>query len=92
MLMIVTLEIPDDIAAGWPQGSDGMARTVLEDFAVEAYRQGRLTAFQLRQLLGHGSRWETRDFLASHDALPGLTLEEVLKDAAVAAAIRVRQS
>ena len=78
--MIVTLEIPDDIAASWPQGSGSMARTVMEDFAVEAYRQGRLTAFQVGQLLGHGSRWETRDFLAAHGAWPTTTVEDVISD------------
>ncbi|MDB6134665.1 MAG: hypothetical protein JWM59_2908 [Verrucomicrobiales bacterium] len=78
--MTVILEIPDDIAAGWPQGSDSMARTVLEDFAVEAYLQGRLTAFQVRQLLVHDSRWETEEFLSAREAWPELAVEEVLAD------------
>lgn len=90
--MTVTLEIPDALADCWPQGNGGLARTVLEDFAVESCRQGRLSAFQVRQLLGHASRWETREFLANHDALPSLTLEEVLEDASIAAAVRTPQS
>lgn len=78
--MTFTIEIPDHLAACWPQGRDRMARMVLEDFAVESYRQGRLSAFQVRQLLGHESRWETEEFLSSHDAWPELTAEEVLAD------------
>ena len=54
-----------------------MARTVLEDFAVESYRQGRLTAFQVRQLLGHDSRWETEEFLSTREAWPATTVEEL---------------
>ena len=76
--MTVILEIPDDFGAGGPQGGDGMARTVLEDFAVEAYRQGRLTAFEVRQLPGHESRWETEEFLSAREAWPELAVEEVL--------------
>lgn len=75
--MTVTLEIPDHLAECWPQGSDGMARMVLEDFAVESYRQGRLSAFQVRQLLGHGSRWETETFLSLHDAWPATTVADL---------------
>ena len=79
-LMTLTIEIPDHLASCWPEGGDGMARTVLEDFAVESYRQGRLSAFQVRQLLGHESRWETEEFLSSHDAWPDLTVQEMLAD------------
>lgn len=71
--MTVILEIPDELAACWPQGSHGIARTVLEDLAVESYRQGRLTSLQVRHLLGHGSRWETQEFLVNHDAWPATT-------------------
>jgi len=88
--VILTIEIPDNLIACLPQGSEGMARTVLEDFAVESYRQGRLTAFHIRQLLGHESRWETRDFLSAHGAWAGPSAEEVLADAETAAAFRVR--
>ncbi len=76
-LMVLTIEIPDDLADCWPQGGRDMARTVLEDFAVESYRQRRLTTFQIRQMLGHGSRWETEAFLSAHDAWPHTTVEEL---------------
>ena len=78
--MIVTLEIPDALASCWPQGEKGIARTVLEDFAVESYRQGRLSCFQVGQLLGYDSRWETEEFLASHDAWPAITPEQTAED------------
>ena len=40
-----------------------MPRRVLEAVAVETYRSGVLTAFQVSELLGHSSRWETESFL-----------------------------
>ncbi len=61
---------------------------VLEDAAVEAYRQGKLTAMQVRVLLGHESRRETQEVLASHDAIRSLGADEVLVDAEVAWAAR----
>ena len=80
--MTLTLEIPNDIAAGlWRDGEDA-ARVVLEDFCVEAYRQSRLSTLQIRRLLGHDSRWETEDFLAAHDAWPDPSEDEVISGAA----------
>ena len=43
--MTLTLEIPESLASAWAEDRDGMARAILEDYAVEAYRQGRLSAF-----------------------------------------------
>ena len=82
--MQVTLEIPDDVANALPgvgDFPDGLSGKVMECFAVEAYRQDFLSAAQVGKLLGHASRWETEDFLAFHDAWPGLTVEEVADDA-----------
>ena len=57
---------------------------MLEGFAVEAFREGRLSAFQVRSLLQHESRWETQAFLSSHEAWAQLSMEEILSDAATA--------
>lgn len=78
--MTLLVEIPDSLAADLGGQPSVAAKAVLEGFAVEAYRDGRLSAFQVRQLLGHGSRWATEDFLSSHDAWPGATAEEVAAD------------
>lgn len=51
--MEVTLHIPEDIASQWSAGPGAVNRAVLEAFAVERYRQRRLSAFQVRQLFGH---------------------------------------
>ena len=78
--MTLTLEIPESLASAWAEDHGDTARAILEDSAVEAYRQGRLSAFQIRQLLGHASRWDTEDFLSAHGAWPGTTEEEARDD------------
>jgi len=72
--MTLTLDIPDKLMAAL--GKDA-PRAVLEGFAVEAYRSGTLSCAEIRQLLGHASRWDTEAFLSSHDAWPDPTTEEV---------------
>ncbi len=78
--MQITLTIPDELAAGLTGASGDLSRAALEALAVEAYRQRRLSAFEVRRLLGHESRWETEDFLAAHGAWPGLTEEDFAEE------------
>lgn len=61
--MQITLEIPDEMVDGMGADSCAVTRLAMELLAVEGYRSGRLSAFQVRQMLGHESRWETEDFL-----------------------------
>jgi hypothetical protein len=79
-IMIVTLDIPDVLAASLKRVQPSLPRAILEGFAVEEYRQGNLSAAEVRVLLGHDSRWETEDFLSAHDAWPGTTAEQVAED------------
>jgi len=62
----ITLSVPDELAALLlPDGADP-SRAALEALGIESYRQRRLTAFQLRNLLGIGSRFELEAFLKKH--------------------------
>lgn len=64
--MQITFDIPDDLAATLaPPGRDP-ARAALEALALEAYRERRLTGYQLRTLLGIPSRYELDGFLKEH--------------------------
>lgn len=78
--MNVTLKIPDELAAGLGIEAPALPQALLEAFSVEGYREGRMSAKQVRLLLGHDSRWETEDFLSAHGAWPGLTVEEATED------------
>jgi hypothetical protein len=78
--MTLTLNISDSVLAGLGIAEADLPQAMLEAFAVEGYREGRLSCKQVRLLLGHGSRWETEDFLSAHNVWPGLTVEEVRED------------
>jgi len=75
--MQIALTLSDELGASLGENADAVSRIALEALAVEGYRSGKLSAFQVRQLLGHESRWETEDFLAAHDVWPGITAEEL---------------
>jgi len=78
--MEITLTIPDKLAAEIAENSADIPRLALEALAVEGYRTGRLSAYEVRQLLGHESRWETETFLSAHNAWPGTTVEDIQED------------
>ncbi len=78
--MNVTLEIPDEVATYLGIEALALPQAMLEAFAVEGYRMGRMSAKQVRLLLGHDSRWDTENFLSAHSAWPGLTVEETADD------------
>ena len=78
--MTVTLTIPDVLAPVLSGVQPNLERAILEAFAVEGYRQGTLSAAEVRVLLGHDSRWETEDFLSAHHSWPGTTVEQVVED------------
>jgi hypothetical protein len=64
--MFVTINIPDDLAAALFPASQEPARVALEAIGLEAYRQRRITGYQLRILLGIESRFELDGFLKEH--------------------------
>jgi hypothetical protein len=64
--MQITLEIPDDLAPPLLPFGRNPARVALEAIALEAYRERRLTGYQLRSLLGIPSRYELDGFLKEH--------------------------
>jgi hypothetical protein len=64
--MQVVVEIPDGIAERLvPDGVD-LARTMLEDRTAQAYREGRLSAEEVRVALGFATRFEVEPFLLKH--------------------------
>ena len=64
--MHVTVEIPDELAATLAPAGRDPARAALEAIGLEAYRERRLTGYQLRMLLGIRSRYELDGFLKEH--------------------------
>ena len=56
--MQVTIELPDELADQIRKTSGDVARRVLEAFAIDCYRSGKLTGWQARRLLGLETRFE----------------------------------
>jgi hypothetical protein len=77
--MQVTLEIPDDQLPSLTPSGQEPARAALEAWGLEAYRQRRISAYQLRTLLGIESRYELDGFLNEHK-VETYTVEEWEKD------------
>lgn len=72
--MTVTLDLPDDIAQVLAAHGD-LSRRALEGFALQEFREGRLSQAELRRLLGL-SRYELDGFLKAHGELIDYPVEE----------------
>jgi hypothetical protein len=78
--MNVTLRIPDEIAARLTAEGADLAREALEGFALEAFRSGRLTRYELRMVLGIDTRHELDGFLAERGIHEPVTLDDLRRD------------
>jgi len=80
--MQVIVEIPDQFIRHLvPEGQDA-ARSLLEESVAGAYRDGRLTMEQVRQILGFGTRMQVDAFLQEHEIFD-YTAEDLNKDMAI---------
>ncbi len=61
--MSVQVEIPDSVFS-LPPGE--VSRQVLETVAVEGFKSGQLSTYQVRKMLGFESRFQVHKFLADH--------------------------
>ncbi len=57
------MNVPDELVAALTLDAGDPAQTALEAMALEAYREHRITAYQLRTLLGISSRFDLDRFL-----------------------------
>ena len=64
--MQVTINVPDNLAAALMLARGDPAAAALEALALEAFRERRITAYQLRTLLQIPSRFELDGFLKNH--------------------------
>ncbi len=79
--MRITVDIPDDLAQQIVSPGSDLARILLEDFAVESYRAGKLTMEQVRQLLSFATRMQVDAFLQRHQVYD-YTVQDLEKDLA----------
>ena len=73
--MQVTIELPDDLA-------DEIRKTsrVVEAFAIDSYRSGKLTGWQVRKLLRLETRFELEALLKRAGVFREYTPEELERD------------
>jgi hypothetical protein len=91
MGMQVLVDIPDHFASNLvPAGRDA-ARLLLEESAAGAYRDGRLTMEQLRQVLGYSTRAQVDAFLQQHQVYD-YTVDDLEKDMETLEGLRTRNS
>jgi DnaJ-domain-containing protein 1 len=64
--MEITLQIPEKLGILLPK-RDVMSRELLEAYAADAYRNEKLTRYEVGQLLGL-DRWQAEEFLVRHQA------------------------
>ena len=79
--MLVTIDLPEDVAKGLQAKWDNVERGVLETIALEGYRSGSLTTEQVRRMLRYGTRMQVDDFLKRNDVYLEYTEDDFAHDA-----------
>ena len=64
--MEIIISIPDEFAAPLIPAGQEPSRAALEALALEAYRERRMSGYQLRTLLGISSRFDLDALLKEH--------------------------
>ncbi len=75
--MELLVHIPDRVAATLPTRNGDLARDLLESYALEGYKSGKLTAYQVQELLGFETSMEVDAFLKAHHVPLEMTLEDL---------------
>ncbi|MEY2466246.1 MAG: hypothetical protein QOD03_767 [Verrucomicrobiota bacterium] len=84
--MQVTVQLPDSLARHWGNSPDEAGRAVLEDAAIEGYRDGRLTHRQVGDLLGM-DYWQVEQLLEARGVPLNYSAADLEADAATLAVI-----
>lgn len=74
--MEVLISIPDQLAEKWAD----LPRDVLEAFAAQAYRRGKLSSAEVQEVLGLSSRFEVMRFLKEQDVPINYNVEAFEED------------
>jgi hypothetical protein len=89
--MLITLELPEDIAHGLESRWKDLPRAALESLALEAYRAHALTAPQLRRLLRFETSMQVDAFLKEHE-IYDYTAEDFEQDQLAIRRLRAREA
>ena len=80
--MDVRIHIPDDIAAQIQTNGGNLPRSIIEAYALEGYKSGQLSSYQVQELLEFETPMEVDGFLKSHGVFLDYTEEDLAEDIA----------
>jgi hypothetical protein len=75
--MELVVHIPDKVVATLPTQHGDLARDLLESYALEGYKSGKLTAYQVQELLSFETGMEVDAFLKAHHVPLEMTLADL---------------
>ena len=78
--MNVLIQLPDPIGQRLADQGVDLRRQALEGWAVLGYHKGVLSTFEVQEMLGFESRWDTEEFLSQTGAGNGYDLGELEAD------------
>lgn len=76
----ITISLPDELSAALAAPGQDLPKAAFEALVLSAYRERKISAAQLRQLLGFETRMEVDAFLKSHGVELEYTLEDLERD------------
>lgn len=79
-LMQITVNIPDNVKERLEQKLDNLPYQILLGFALNAYQNKIISTYELGQILGLESIFETHKFLKQSGVYLNYDEEEMLKD------------
>ena len=89
--MLITFELPEDIAQGLETKWTDLLPAALESLALEAYRSRAITAAQLRRLLGFETHMQADAFLEAHE-IYDFTAADFKQDCETLRQVRAREA
>lgn len=85
--MQVIVDIPDEFVEALAPAGEDTARKILEDHTAQAYREGKLSSYQVQCILGLPTRMHVDPFLLKYE-IYDYTVEDLEKDLAVLERLR----
>jgi predicted HTH domain antitoxin len=78
--MQLSIYLPDELSAALAPAGQDLPRAAFEAIALEAYREHKVSAAQLRRMLGYQTRMEVDGLLKEHGVELEYTLEDLERD------------
>jgi hypothetical protein len=78
----ITIVLPDELSAALAAPGEDLSRAAFEALTLAAYRERKISAALLRQLLGYETRVQLDAFLKCHGVELEYTLEDLERDRA----------